>query len=213
LYFSKRPNCASKTKLGTIFVLLSFAGLEPKETETPLFVPIFVLKYRIHSVMLALGFIGLGFAWGFAQPSLKQVEQYRMKFYFQDPYEQLEARQHTQVQRADTQRQKLEVVAGYPANYDTLMRMMSPSAEARRMGYRIQIYLGNRNEATTARFKFMDQWPDYQVYSIFESPYFKVRVGDFLSKPAAERFLETIRKDFPSAFIVPDEVNPTRGKP
>lgn len=73
-------------------------------------------------------------------------------------------------------------------------------------GYRVQIYLGDRKGQGEARKKFNELFPDYASYPDYQAPNFKVRVGDFKHRADAERLLYEVRKEFPGAFIVPDEV-------
>jgi len=42
---------------------------------------------------------------------------------------------------------------------------------------------------------------------MFQSPYYKVRVGDFRSRMDAEGFKQKIINDFPDSFVVKDEIN------
>jgi hypothetical protein len=78
-------------------------------------------------------------------------------------------------------------------------------------GYRINIYrnLGThaRRESKETRVKFHEKFPDIPVYMKYDSPYFKVYVGDFRTKIEAIKSLKKINKYFPSAFIVPDQIN------
>lgn len=45
------------------------------------------------------------------------------------------------------------------------------------------------------------------AYLIWESPNYKIRVGDFRSKLDAEKFQRKIDELFPYAFIVRDNIN------
>lgn len=78
-------------------------------------------------------------------------------------------------------------------------------------GYRIRIYsnLGNsaREESQTAKAKFYELFPEIPIYREYDSPYFKVYVGDFRSKIDALADFKRIKKYFRSSFIVPDKIN------
>ena len=80
-------------------------------------------------------------------------------------------------------------------------------------GYRIRIYFSNeqnaRNASAAVAERFHSIWPEYNVYRIFENPNFKVTVGDFRTKSEAMALLSSIRSDFPSAFTVQEEIQPT----
>lgn len=43
-------------------------------------------------------------------------------------------------------------------------------------------------------------------YRVFQTPNFKVRVGDFRTKVEATKFLLELKQDFPEAFIVEDKI-------
>ena len=78
-------------------------------------------------------------------------------------------------------------------------------------GYRISIYsnLGNtaREESQDIKAKFYDLFPLISVYAEYDSPYFKVYVGDYRTKIDALKDFKKIKRHFKSAFIVPDKIN------
>lgn len=78
-------------------------------------------------------------------------------------------------------------------------------------GYRIRIYsnLGTkaREESQKIRSEFHEKFPDIPIYRKYDSPYFKIYVGDFRTKIEAIKSLNKIQEHFPSAFVVPDEIN------
>ncbi|MBN1338766.1 MAG: SPOR domain-containing protein [Bacteroidales bacterium] len=78
-------------------------------------------------------------------------------------------------------------------------------------GYRVQILFESGNNSKTlareAIAKFNEEYPYTKAYLIFESPYYKVRVGDFRTKMEAEKFMTTIQPDYPSAFVTRDNIS------
>ncbi len=75
-------------------------------------------------------------------------------------------------------------------------------------GYRIQIFFGSeRKAANDAKNKFMQLNPDYEVYLIYQQPYFKVRVGDFRTKLEAQALFKKVLPEFERVFIIPDKIN------
>ncbi|MBA3901900.1 MAG: SPOR domain-containing protein [Bacteroidetes bacterium] len=78
-------------------------------------------------------------------------------------------------------------------------------------GYRIQIFFASgtnsRKMATDTKANFMAKYPEIIAHVKHEQPNFKVRVGDFRNKLEATRVLNEIKRDFPGAFIVMDEIN------
>ena len=76
-------------------------------------------------------------------------------------------------------------------------------------GYRIQIYFGSgrtaRNDAYEAKANFLTKFSDIQAYVLYQSPFYKVRVGDFRSKREAYDLLLKVQRTFPNAYITPIE--------
>lgn len=74
-------------------------------------------------------------------------------------------------------------------------------------GYRIQVHFGNeREKAKEIKTKFLQAFPDIPAYDSYQSPNFRVRVGDFRSKLEASKYLKQISTSFPSSFIVTDNI-------
>jgi hypothetical protein len=75
-------------------------------------------------------------------------------------------------------------------------------------GFRIQVLLTQEiDEASSVRDSLNDLLPDDWVYVVYDSPYYKVRVGDYHERPEANALLKRlIGKGFRGAWIVPDNV-------
>jgi hypothetical protein len=77
-------------------------------------------------------------------------------------------------------------------------------------GYRVQIYFGSGSSARIKAMKvktdFLSAYPEVKAYIIYQSPDFKVRVGDFRTRSEALRLQKKIARDYPNAFIVPDGI-------
>jgi hypothetical protein len=77
-------------------------------------------------------------------------------------------------------------------------------------GWRIQIFFESGNNAkilaNRSRDRFLEIYPDQGAYLTFNEPYYKVRVGNFRTHMDAEGFLQNIITEFPTAYIVPDNV-------
>ncbi len=76
-------------------------------------------------------------------------------------------------------------------------------------GYRIQIYKesGNAalNNALAIRDKFEKRY-SLPAYITFNEPYYRVRVGDFRTRLDAIRFLEKIKRAYPLAWEIKDDI-------
>lgn len=81
----------------------------------------------------------------------------------------------------------------------------------RMAGYRVRIFFDNKQNARTASEAAMNRfsaaYPGHGVYRSFASPYFKVTVGDFRTKSEAMQMMLRIKSDFPSAFVVKENIN------
>jgi hypothetical protein len=74
-------------------------------------------------------------------------------------------------------------------------------------GYRVQIHFGNeREKAKEIKTQFLKTFPDIPAYESYQSPNFRIRVGDYRSKLEASKYLMQISGAFPSSFIVTDNI-------
>ncbi|MCP4727712.1 MAG: SPOR domain-containing protein [bacterium] len=76
-------------------------------------------------------------------------------------------------------------------------------------GYRIQIFSSSSytrsNELfQTVRLEILEE----HVYLIYDAPFYKIRVGNFLDRDGAEDFRLDLRSDYPDSWIVRTEVFP-----
>ena len=81
-------------------------------------------------------------------------------------------------------------------------------------GYRIQaLSTRHREDAFKLKTKLLEMFPSQQAYVVFQSPYFKVRVGNFIRKPDAEDFKTRLLKSYnQNAYIVEDAIEYTPPK-
>ena len=82
-------------------------------------------------------------------------------------------------------------------------------------GYKIQAFSGNnqltsRNEATRKQQQIHSAFPQHEAVVMFDSPFWRLRVGNFEKRAEAEEVMQEIRRAFPSfgreMYIVVDEV-------
>ena len=85
-----------------------------------------------------------------------------------------------------------------------------------RTGYRVQVFDDNnprtaRSAANNIKAKMEVSFPIYNVYTAFDSPYWRVKVGDFRSRSEAESAMAEIRRAYPELKsyirIVRDKIN------
>ena len=78
-------------------------------------------------------------------------------------------------------------------------------------GYRIRIFSnsgqGAREEGDIIRAGFIGKYEGVKAYYIFNTPYYRLYIGDFRTKSDAMKFYKQIEFEFPDAFIVPSKIN------
>ena len=73
-------------------------------------------------------------------------------------------------------------------------------------GFRVQVIsTTNRDEAFKTKNDLAAKFPDQKIYTIFQSPTFKVRIGNFLKKEDAENFRKQISSMFSQGIYVVDD--------
>ncbi len=69
-------------------------------------------------------------------------------------------------------------------------------------GYTIQLYYGELNKANSTIKKYRNSYGAWPVSIEYETPNYKVWVGNFSSRLEADRALMEVQKSFGSAFIL-----------
>lgn len=86
----------------------------------------------------------------------------------------------------------------------------SVSGKEKIIGWRVQIFFdsGNnsKNKAYSKKGAFSAKYPNVGSYLSFQSPNYKVRVGDFRTRMDAEGFKKMLLSDHPDSFVVRDEI-------
>ena len=100
------------------------------------------------------------------------------------------------------------------AKRDTLDIITSEAGLNTLPGFRVQLMsTQNLLEAISAKAKADSLLKDYNVYIVYDSPYYKLRVGDFHARYEANRAVNYIvDHGFPDAWPVPDNIfrNPAK---
>ena len=68
--------------------------------------------------------------------------------------------------------------------------------------YTIQIYYGGLDEADSILEDFRENYQEIKSNLIFETPNYKVRIGEYKDINIASQKLEEIRRIYPSSFII-----------
>lgn len=97
-----------------------------------------------------------------------------------------------------------------PVVAEAVRKQILANGERTLSGYRVRIFFDNKQtarvESEDALKKFESLYHDVSAYRTYANPYFKVTVGDFRTKSEAFRLLERIRNEFPSAFVVKENI-------
>ena len=87
---------------------------------------------------------------------------------------------------------------------------VSANASKRITGYRIRVYYENnqnaRNRSEAIARSISGTYPGIGVYRTFESPNFKVCVGDFRTKDEALKLYHALKSSYPTAIILKETI-------
>jgi hypothetical protein len=78
-------------------------------------------------------------------------------------------------------------------------------------GYRIRVFYDNgpqaRDKSEAIEQLLKKQFTEVMVYRSFESPNYKVSIGDFRTKDEALRIYNALKGTYPTAFIIKESIN------
>ena len=106
--------------------------------------------------------------------------------------------------------------SGVTVNQSRAMRTafdnyVSNNASKKLTGYRIRVYFENgqnaRNRSEAVARSISGAYPGLGVYRTFESPNFKVCVGDFRTKDEALKVYHSLKGAYPTAIILRETIN------
>ena len=88
---------------------------------------------------------------------------------------------------------------------------VSSNASKKLTGYRIRVYFDNgqnaRNKSEAIARSVSAAYPGIGVYRTFESPNYKVCVGDFRTKDEALKVFHSLKSTYPTALLLKDTIN------
>lgn len=77
-------------------------------------------------------------------------------------------------------------------------------------GYRLMLLSTNdRNEAMLLRTRLLQQYPEHKIYMIYQNPFIKMKMGNFVDKDDAERLrkeLQSYRLVTGNIYIIPETI-------
>lgn len=93
-----------------------------------------------------------------------------------------------------------------------LNKKTSLTIEIPNKGYRVQaMSTSDRTKVLDAKAKILSSFPQYRAYLLYQAPYFKLRVGDFVDKESADELRAEIGRIFSSGVItVPSDIYLTK---
>lgn len=78
-------------------------------------------------------------------------------------------------------------------------------------GYRIRVFYDNspsaRVKSESIEQYLRNQYPETGVYRSFESPNYKVTIGDFRTKEEALKIYNALKGTYPTAYIIKENIN------
>lgn len=104
---------------------------------------------------------------------------------------------------------RLDVLTAKQASINKRSSMLTSTGQYK--GYRIQVVsTTNRDQAFKVKTDLLSKYPGEKSYVIFQSPYFKVRIGNFLKRDEADKFRKPMSKLYPQGvYIVEDAIDYT----
>ena len=78
-------------------------------------------------------------------------------------------------------------------------------------GFRVQLFNGSRQEAQKVKSGFSSQYPDHICYLTYQSPEYKVQVGDCRNEWEAEKLRKELHASYPAAIVVRAEIQIPKG--
>ena len=81
-------------------------------------------------------------------------------------------------------------------------------------GFRLLVVNTNkRDEAIAAKTKVYSNFPELKAYLVYQSPYFKLKVGNFKTREEAVQYQKSLGLYFPKGvFVIPDTIEVTPEK-
>lgn len=102
---------------------------------------------------------------------------------------------------------RLDILSSKQAQINKRTAMMTSGGQYR--GFRVQVLSSsNRDNAQKIKTDLMNKFPDHKSYILYQSPNFKVRIGNFLKRDEAEKLRKQLNKYFPQGvYVVEDTID------
>jgi len=90
---------------------------------------------------------------------------------------------------------------------DDYTPITTSAVSGQQRGFRIQVITTEDPELAGEIINKIESAMEYPVYRIYEPPYYKVRVGNFIDRADADEMMDELRRAGYETFIVPDIIN------
>lgn len=145
----------------------------------------------------------------FAQANFERPQNYRVQQEFVNPYDRIPAYKQNTTNNQEPYLRKPFVEKQYPQDLEELIGLHQSllKKQKEQEGFRIQIVsTTDQSVIKKARMEFSELNTPLKIYQVYDRPYYKLRVGDFLTKFEAEQMVYVLLRSFPASFVVPDKV-------
>ena len=104
---------------------------------------------------------------------------------------------------------RLDILTEKQAKINRISQRFTSSGRLK--GYRLQVLsTRSRDDAFKLKADLLQKFPDQKAYTLFQSPYFKVRFGDYKDRAEAERNKAILSQLYPQTiFVIQDVVDYT----
>ena len=102
---------------------------------------------------------------------------------------------------------RLDVLSAKQAQINKRTSLVTSSGMIK--GFRLQVVsTTNRDVALRTKADLLSRYPEHKAYLLFQSPYFKVRFGNFLKREDAEKMRKLLNKQYlQGVFVVEDGID------
>jgi hypothetical protein len=104
---------------------------------------------------------------------------------------------------------RLDILTEKQASINKLTANLTSSGHYK--GYRLQVLTTrNRDEAFKLKADLYQRFPEQKAYTLYQSPYFKVRFGNFVSRAEAEKYKSILSSVYSQTiYVVQDAIDYT----
>jgi len=100
---------------------------------------------------------------------------------------------------------RLDLLTAKQAQINKRTAMLTSNGQYK--GFRVQVISTNsRDQAFRVKTELLSRFPDHKTYTSYQSPLFKVRIGNFIRKEDAEQLRKTLNRLYPQGVYVVEDV-------